>query len=68
MRWAVLITLAALGLAGAVAESEGDEDMADALLACFAAVLVVAGFCWACTAPWERAPWAYDPQGLEVRD
>ena len=68
MTWVVLATLAVLGLAGAVAESEGDEDMADALLCCFAAVLVVAGFCWACTQPWERGPWAHDPQPLEVRD
>ena len=31
-------------------------------------VLVVAGFCWACSQPWERGPWAHDPQPLEVRD
>lgn len=68
MIWWVLGILAALGVAGMVAEGQGDEDMADALLCCLAAVVVVAAFCWACSAPWQRDPWPYDPQPMEVRD
>lgn len=54
MAFAVMALLGVPLLVSAACECRGDEDLADAWLAVFAAVLVAAALAWACSEPWER--------------